>query len=72
MDLLGNVVKRALKLRKTLHKVRRSASPESMQRKTLIKLLRKARQTEFGSYYGFEVYWLRKTHCVRFKKECLL
>ncbi len=53
MDLLGNVVKRALKLRKTMRRVRRSASPESLQRKTLVKLLRKARQTEFGSYYGF-------------------
>jgi len=53
MLLLGTVVKRALGLRKTLQKARRSAPAHTVQQRTLVKLIRKARKTEFGKHFGF-------------------
>jgi hypothetical protein len=54
MQFLGSVIKRALTLRRTLRRVRRTPSASQMQRKTLVKLLKKARHTAFGKHYEFD------------------
>jgi hypothetical protein len=54
MALIGKAIKRALTLQTTLRKVRRRESPEKMQEKTFIKLLRRAQFTAFGREFGFE------------------
>lgn len=54
MPVLGTIIKRALSLRRTMLKVRRQPSATQMQRKTLLKLLKKARNTEFGKHYEFD------------------
>jgi hypothetical protein len=54
MALIGKAIKRALTLQTTLRKVRRRQTPEKMQDKTFLKLLRRAQFTAFGRAYGFE------------------
>jgi hypothetical protein len=53
MAILGAILKRALKLQKTVAKVTPKDSPIKKQEKTLRKLLLKAQYTEFGRHYGF-------------------
>lgn len=54
MEILGSIIKRGFQLRKTIRKVRRNVTATQMQRKTLVKLLKKARFTRFGQHYEFE------------------
>ncbi|MEX1188933.1 MAG: GH3 auxin-responsive promoter family protein [Bacteroidia bacterium] len=54
MAFIGKAIKRALTLQTTLRKVRRRQSHEKKQEKTFTKLLRRAQNTAFGKYYGFE------------------
>lgn len=54
MEILGTIIKRAIALQNTVSKVRRKSSPEDQQRKTLLKLLSKARYTQFGQEYEFD------------------
>ena len=53
MAFVGKILKRTIKLPKTIERVKRKISPAKMQEKTLLKLLSKARYTAFGTYYGF-------------------
>jgi hypothetical protein len=54
MEILGTIIKRGFQLRKTINKVRRTLSASQLQRKTLLKLISKARNTRFGKAYEFE------------------
>lgn len=54
MAIVGNIIKQTMTLRKTVNKVRRRSSPERVQRKVLLKLISKARFTQFGKVYEFE------------------
>lgn len=54
MAIVGNIIKQTMTLRKTVNKVRRRSSPERVQRKVLLKLISKARFTQFGKAYEFE------------------
>jgi len=54
MHVLGTVVMRALRLRRTMARVRRSQTAKKMQRKTLTRLLKRSKNTAFGRAYGFE------------------
>mgnify|MGYP003337281870 FL=1 len=69
MVILGNVIKRVIKTRAQLNF--RHQSAVAYQEKTLRKLLRKAKYTEFGMHYGFgslleqenifdEIFWPQK------------
>jgi len=51
MVILGNVIKRAIKLRARIQFIQHPAT--AYQERTLRKLLRKARHTDFGQHYGF-------------------
>lgn len=51
MALLGNLFKRALELGRVLEG---ALSPRDAQRDQLLQLLRKAKNTSFGIYYGFD------------------
>lgn len=53
MALLGSILKRAIKLNKTVSRVRKKPSAAKRQQKALIKLLSKAQYTAFGTFYGF-------------------
>jgi len=53
MAVLGKVLKRAIKLRKTAARVAIKRNPMKVQEGTFLKLLRKARYTAFGEYYRF-------------------
>lgn len=53
MAIIGKILKRAIRMPKTVAVVRRKSSPAKQQVKTLIKLLSKAQYTSFGTYYGF-------------------
>lgn len=53
MAIIGRILKRAIRLPKTVARVRRKTTPAKQQTKTLIKLLSKAQSTAFGTYYGF-------------------
>lgn len=52
MPLLGQLIKAAIELGKTLEG--KTSSLGETQRNQLIELLRKAQNTSFGIYYGFE------------------
>jgi len=54
MVLLGSLIKRGLRLRKTINKVRKGRSAIQWQRETLVKLLKKAKSTQFGHAYDFD------------------
>lgn len=54
MAILGNVIKQGLALRKRVDKVTKSSSPTTLQRRTLLKLLSKAKETEFGIANEFD------------------
>lgn len=54
MEILGTIIKRAFQLRKTINKVRRTPTSAEMQRKTLLKLVKRAKNTSFGYCYDFE------------------
>jgi len=54
MVLLGSLIKRGLRLRKTINGVRKGRSASKWQRSTLVKLLKKAKFTQFGKAYDFE------------------
>ena len=53
MAIIGKVLKRAIKLPKTVEKVRRKPSYKKQQTKTLVKLLSEAQHTAFGTFYGY-------------------
>lgn len=54
MEILGSLIKNTLTLRKNIGKVRRKGSSTAQQRKTLLKLLSKARYTQFGEHFEFD------------------
>jgi hypothetical protein len=54
MPIIGSVLKRALHLRKTLLKLKVSTDAIELQKKTLTKLLGKAKNTAFGKHYHFD------------------
>jgi len=54
MEIVGTIIKRAMAIRTTVNKVRRKSAPDRVQRKTLLKLLSKARYTQFGQNFEFE------------------
>lgn len=54
MEILGSIIKRGLTLRKSIGKVRRKSSAVKKQRKALLKLITKARYTQFGEKYEFD------------------
>lgn len=53
MAIIGKILKRAIRLPKTVARVSRKHTPAQQQHKTLVKLLSKAQNTAFGTYYGF-------------------
>ncbi len=54
MEILGTLIKQTLTFRKNIRKVRRKSSAAKQQRKTLLKLLTKARYTQFGKQFEFD------------------
>ncbi len=54
MEILGTIIKRGLTFRKNIGKVRRKSSGAKQQRKSLLKLLTKARYTQFGEKFEFD------------------
>ena len=54
MEILGTLIKQTLTFRKNIRKVRRKSSGAKQQRKTLLKLLTKARYTQFGEAFEFD------------------
>lgn len=54
MEILGTLIKQTLTFRKNIRKVRRKTSGAKQQRKTLLKLLTKARYTKFGEAFEFD------------------
>ena len=54
MEILGTLIKQGLTFRKNIGKVRRKPSGAKQQRKTLLKLLTKARYTQFGEQFEFD------------------
>jgi hypothetical protein len=54
MEILGSLIKNTLTLRKNIGRVRRKGSSANQQRKTLLKLLTKARYTKFGEHFEFD------------------
>jgi GH3 auxin-responsive promoter len=54
LEILGTLIKQALTFRKNIRKVRRKSSAAKQQRKTLLKLLTKARYTQFGKQFEFD------------------
>ena len=54
MEILGTLIKQTLTFRKNIRKVRRKSSAAKQQRKTLLKLLSKARYTQFGKQFEFD------------------
>lgn len=52
MSIIGKIVKGGIAINQAL--TFESESPETLQRKQLTKLLKKARKTSFGKYYGFK------------------
>lgn len=54
MEILGTLIKQGLTFRKNIGKVRRKPSGAKQQRKTLLKLLTKARYTQFGEHFEFD------------------
>lgn len=54
MEILGTLIKQTLTFRKNIRKVRRKTSGAKRQRKTLLKLLTKARYTQFGEAFEFD------------------
>lgn len=54
MEILGTLIKQTLTFRKNIRKVRRKTSGAKKQRKTLLKLLTKARYTQFGEAFEFD------------------
>ncbi len=54
MEILGTLIKQGLTFRKNIGKVRRKPSGAKQQRKTLLKLLTKARYTQFGENFEFD------------------
>jgi hypothetical protein len=54
MGIIGPLIKQALILRNTVNKVKKKNSPVLTQRSTLLKLLKKARNTQFGNAYKFD------------------
>jgi hypothetical protein len=54
MEILGSLIKNTLTFRKNIGKVRRKGSSTNQQRKTLLKLLTKARYTKFGEHFEFD------------------
>ncbi|MDX9941449.1 MAG: GH3 auxin-responsive promoter family protein [Bacteroidales bacterium] len=53
MPILGSIVKRAIELRGKMPAIFSTKDPETVQRRELRKLLRKAAPTAFGEHYGF-------------------
>jgi len=54
LEILGTLIKQTLTFRKNIRKVRRKSSAAKQQRKTLLKLLTKARYTQFGKQFEFD------------------
>lgn len=54
MEILGTLIKQTLTFRKNIRKVRRKTTAAQQQRKTLLKLLTKARYTQFGEAFEFD------------------
>jgi len=54
LEILGTLIKQTLTFRKNIRKVRRKTSGAKKQRKTLLKLLTKARYTQFGEAFEFD------------------
>lgn len=65
MAILGNILKQTILLKKTIDRINPTDKPHRVQRRTLKKLLKKARHTQFGTYYNFDT--LLKSR--RFVKE---
>lgn len=58
MAVLGKALKRAIGLRKTVEKISFRRNRLKVQETTLLKLLRKSRNTAFGVHYGFsDILW---------------
>jgi len=53
MAIIGSIIKKGITITNTIKKVR-SSKPEKWQRSTLLKLLKKAKNTDFGQMYKFE------------------
>jgi hypothetical protein len=54
MAILGSILGKVLELRKSLPVVRIPRSNYQLQRSSFIRLLKKARYTQFGQHYGFD------------------
>ena len=68
MNILGNIVKNTLTLRKKFERGA-SLSPYKKQKKQLLKLLQQAQFTEFGVHYGFNEMLNQKKYAERIFKE---
>ena len=54
MAIFGSILSKVVELRKSLPVVRISRSNYQLQRSSFIRLLKKARYTQFGQFYGFD------------------
>lgn len=54
MAILGSILGKVIELRNSLQVVRIPRSNYQLQRSSFIRLLKKARNTQFGQHYGFE------------------
>lgn len=68
MAILGTVIKQGLSIKKRVDKVTKRANANSLQRKTLLKLLTKAKDTEFGETNEFEAILNAKNPAKLFQK----
>src|SRR5665647_1340189 len=53
MPILGSIIKAAIELRSKIPGKGRKLNPYKLQKRSLIRLLRKAQLTSFGEYFGF-------------------
>ncbi len=69
MYVLGSIIKRAIKMRGKMPDMFKYKNPYRTQKKELKKLLKKAVNTSFGEYYGFDKILKRKNPVAEFQKK---
>ena len=69
MPLLGSLLSKVVELRKNLPTINVQRDPYVQQKKCLIKLLKKARFTEFGKTFSFDNVLESKDPCEAFRQQ---